>query len=175
MEAGARAGRRDVWHVSDPWICVRNPVTLSLCVQGLGLSMSEALVFWRRAFQQRIPEDKFAKSYAYNIRYNYGQEGKRTDFSPYRYAWGRGGVGAWAELGSRLGLTPCRLSRSPCAFPHFLPAPHPSSCMKIIMNNPPSAGDHHGCPFRHFNPENLRAKLRCALAFATGTPFRARC
>jgi len=54
-------------------------------VQGLGLSMQEALVFWRRAFQAKIPEDKFNKSYAYNIRYNYGQEGKRADFAPYRH------------------------------------------------------------------------------------------
>jgi len=39
----------------------------------------------------------------------------------------------------------------------------PSSCMRIIMNNPPGPGDHHGCPFRHFSPENLRAKLKCVL------------
>jgi DNA primase large subunit len=63
--------------------------------QGLGLSLPEALVFWRRAFQKTIPEDKFAKSYAYNIRYNYGQEGKRTDFAPHRCV----SVHCWSSRG----------------------------------------------------------------------------
>uniref|UniRef100_A0A7N0TK98 DNA primase large subunit C-terminal domain-containing protein n=1 Tax=Kalanchoe fedtschenkoi TaxID=63787 RepID=A0A7N0TK98_KALFE len=34
----------------------------------------------------------------------------------------------------------------------------PYSCQKIILSNP-STGDHHGCPFRHFSEENLRAAL----------------
>ncbi|KAF3323647.1 putative DNA primase large subunit [Carex littledalei] len=34
----------------------------------------------------------------------------------------------------------------------------PYSCQKIIMSTP-STGDHHGCPFRHFSEENLRAAL----------------
>jgi DNA primase large subunit len=29
----------------------------------------------------RTPGDKFNKEYAYNVRYNYGQEGKRQDWS----------------------------------------------------------------------------------------------
>ncbi|KAI9319961.1 DNA primase large subunit Spp2 [Dichotomocladium elegans] len=33
------------------------------------------------------------------------------------------------------------------------------SCMKIIQGNPPSTGDHHGCPFRHFSKDNLEARL----------------
>lgn len=33
------------------------------------------------------------------------------------------------------------------------------SCMKIIQGNPPSTGDHHGCPFRHFSHENLATRL----------------
>ena len=31
--------------------------------------------------------------------------------------------------------------------------------MKIISGNPPSTGDHHGCPFRHFSQGNLESKL----------------
>ncbi|KAL9686577.1 hypothetical protein QQ045_030969 [Rhodiola kirilowii] len=34
----------------------------------------------------------------------------------------------------------------------------PYSCQKIIPSNP-SIGDHHGCPYRHFSEENLRAAL----------------
>ena len=31
--------------------------------------------------------------------------------------------------------------------------------MTIISGNPPSTGDHHGCPFRHFSQGNLESKL----------------
>ncbi|KAI7905502.1 eukaryotic and archaeal DNA primase, large subunit-domain-containing protein [Cokeromyces recurvatus] len=87
-----------------------------LFLKGIGLSVGEALIFWRTAFSN-ITDDKFRKEYAYNIRYNYGLEGKRVNYSPY-------------------------------------------SCMKIITSNPPSVGEHHGCPFRHFSPSNLEARLR---------------
>ncbi|XP_051471281.1 DNA primase large subunit isoform X2 [Apus apus] len=36
----------------------------------------------------------------------------------------------------------------------------PYSCMKIIMSNPPSQGDYHGCPFRHSDPELLKQRLQ---------------
>ncbi|KFV71402.1 DNA primase large subunit [Dryobates pubescens] len=36
----------------------------------------------------------------------------------------------------------------------------PYSCMKIIISNPPSQGDYHGCPFRHCDAELLRQKLQ---------------
>ncbi|XP_056148046.1 DNA primase large subunit [Lampris incognitus] len=36
----------------------------------------------------------------------------------------------------------------------------PFSCMKVILSNPPSQGDHHGCPFRHSDPELLKQKLQ---------------
>lgn len=29
------------------------------------------------------------------------------------------------------------------------------SCLKIIMGNPPGPGDHHGCPYRHYDEEHL--------------------
>lgn len=34
----------------------------------------------------------------------------------------------------------------------------PYSCQKIITSTP-GVGDHHGCPYRHFSEENLRAAL----------------
>lgn len=88
---------------------------LGLFLKGIGLKLEDALAFWRGAFAPRMPAEKFDKEYAYNVRHNYGKEGKRTDYTPY-------------------------------------------SCMYIIMSNP-GVGDHHGCPYRHFSPENLHAVL----------------
>ncbi|KAJ9554578.1 hypothetical protein OSB04_018623, partial [Centaurea solstitialis] len=34
----------------------------------------------------------------------------------------------------------------------------PYSCQKIILSTP-GVGDHHGCPYRHFSEDNLRAAL----------------
>ncbi|KAI9329735.1 eukaryotic and archaeal DNA primase, large subunit-domain-containing protein, partial [Obelidium mucronatum] len=86
-----------------------------LFLKGTGLPLEEALVYWRKAFH-KLTDDKFQKEYAYNIRFNYGQEGSRKDYAPY-------------------------------------------SCSKIITSNHPGAGDHHGCPFRHANPEVLRSMV----------------
>lgn len=59
--------------------------------------------------------DKFERSYAYGIRYNYGKEGRQQNWSPY-------------------------------------------SCLKIISDNP-GPQDTHGCPFKSFDANTLRAKL----------------
>ncbi|KAI8620794.1 DNA primase large subunit Spp2 [Chytriomyces sp. MP71] len=86
-----------------------------LFLKGIGVPLEEALIYWRKAFN-KLTDDKFNKEYAYNVRFNYGQEGSRKDYAPY-------------------------------------------SCSKIIMSNPPAAGDHHGCPFRHVPPDALRAMV----------------
>ncbi|KAJ3067684.1 hypothetical protein HDU98_009120 [Podochytrium sp. JEL0797] len=54
----------------------------SLFLKGIGLPLEEALVYWRRAFH-KLTDDKFQKEYAYNVRFNYGQEGSRKDYAPY--------------------------------------------------------------------------------------------
>ena len=54
-----------------------------LFLKGIGLPLDSALQFWKRAFAPKVPGDKFEKNYAYNIRHNYGKEGKRADYTPY--------------------------------------------------------------------------------------------
>ncbi|CAH3160276.1 unnamed protein product [Porites lobata] len=54
-----------------------------LFIKGIGLSLEEALIFWRSEFTKLMDVDKFDKQYAYNIRHSYGKEGKRQDYTPY--------------------------------------------------------------------------------------------
>ncbi|KAM3177833.1 hypothetical protein ACTXT7_003776 [Hymenolepis weldensis] len=54
-----------------------------LFLKGIGLSLDEALKFWRNSFAPKVDADQFAKQYAYSIRHNYGKEGKRADYTPY--------------------------------------------------------------------------------------------
>ena len=35
----------------------------------------------------------------------------------------------------------------------------PYSCTKIIMGTPPNSGDHHGCPYRHYDDGHLSSVL----------------
>ena len=46
-------------------------------------SVEDALFFWQREFSKAMSADDFVKKYAYNIRHNYGREGKRADYTPY--------------------------------------------------------------------------------------------
>lgn len=57
-----------------------------LFLKSIGLSLEEALAFWRRSFASKVSDDKFQKEYAYNVRHNYGQEGKRANYAPYSCA-----------------------------------------------------------------------------------------
>lgn len=47
--------------------------------QALGLSIEEALLFWRRSFN-KFTDDQFNKNYKYNIRHSYGLEGGRRNY-----------------------------------------------------------------------------------------------
>lgn len=55
---------------------------LGLFLKGIGLPLEEALIFWRRLFVPKSGEDGFNKNYAYNVRHNYGMEGKRANYGP---------------------------------------------------------------------------------------------
>jgi len=56
-----------------------------LFLKGIGLKLEDALTFWRDSFTSSgtMTTDSFDKQYAYNIRHNYGKEGKKTNYSPY--------------------------------------------------------------------------------------------
>lgn len=60
------------------------PLTFVIASQGIGLSVEEAIIFWRKSFSN-ITDDKFTKEYKYNIRHGYGLEGSRKSYSPKRY------------------------------------------------------------------------------------------
>ena len=51
---------------------------LGLFLKGIGLSLHDALLFWKAAMARKTPADRFDKEYAYNIRHVYGKEGKRV-------------------------------------------------------------------------------------------------
>lgn len=53
--------------------------------QVLGLSIEEAIIFWRKSFSNRITDDRFNKEYKYNIRHSYGLEGRRHNYPAKRY------------------------------------------------------------------------------------------
>ncbi len=42
----------------------------------------------------------------------------------------------------------------------------PYNCQKIILGQPPQAGEHHGCPFRHYDVENLSSLLSSKMAIS---------
>ncbi|KAI0273701.1 DNA primase large subunit [Gloeopeniophorella convolvens] len=50
-----------------------------LFLKALGLSIEEALIFWRRSFSGHT-DDQFNKHYKYNIRHSYGLEGRRANY-----------------------------------------------------------------------------------------------
>ncbi|KAG1756504.1 eukaryotic and archaeal DNA primase, large subunit-domain-containing protein [Suillus paluster] len=86
-----------------------------LFLKVLGLSIDEAIAFWRKSFSN-ITDDKFNKEYKYNIRHSFGLEGKRANY----------------------------------------PA---KSCQQILLADKPGPSDCHGCPYRHFAPDNLQTSL----------------
>jgi DNA primase large subunit len=54
-----------------------------LFLKGIGITLPDALQYWQSHFTRVMSDKDFDRNYAYNIRYNYGKEGKRLDWSPY--------------------------------------------------------------------------------------------
>lgn len=86
-----------------------------LFLKGIGLTLDDAITFWRTEFTKSIDEDKFNKGYLYNIKHSYGCIGKMVSYTPY-------------------------------------------SCAKIISFNV-NSGECHGCPFKHWELDNLRKNM----------------
>lgn len=58
---------------------------LGLFLKGIGLTLEESYQVWRANFikDPAMTAEKWQKEYAYGIRYNYGVEGKRVNWSPH--------------------------------------------------------------------------------------------
>ena len=54
----------------------------TLFLKGIGLSLDDALVFWRRSFH-KVTDDTFNKEYKYNVRHAYGEVGGRHAYAPH--------------------------------------------------------------------------------------------
>lgn len=54
-----------------------------LFLKGIGVTLEDSLRFWREEFTKIMDLDKFEKGYAYNVRYNYGKEGSKKNYSPF--------------------------------------------------------------------------------------------
>lgn len=87
----------------------------NLFIKGIGLSVEEALVFWRTSFS-KISDETFQKEYRYNIRHAYGLQGSGRNYKAL-------------------------------------------SCQQILTDRAPHATETHGCPYRHFSPDNLVTAL----------------
>ncbi|KAJ7582779.1 DNA primase large subunit [Mycena floridula] len=84
-----------------------------LFLKVLGLSIEEAIAFWRKSFKGgKVQDNQFDKEYKYNIRHSYGLEGRRANYQA-------------------------------------------KSCQQLLSIE----NSAHGCPYRHFKPENVQTAL----------------
>ncbi|CEQ42849.1 SPOSA6832_04716 [Sporobolomyces salmonicolor] len=122
-------------------LCMRNMQETLKTSKGIGLSVEEALVFWRKSFST-ITDDKFNKEYRYNIRHGYGLEGSRKNYTP-------------------------KSCVSPFPSAIFLPLTmtysHVNSCTAIITGPVPGPNQSHGCPFRHHSEAGLTSLLHMSI------------
>ncbi|KAI4812461.1 hypothetical protein KUCAC02_023847 [Chaenocephalus aceratus] len=128
-----------------------------LFLKGIGLSLEQALQFWRSEFiKGKVDADKSGSALG----------GVLHEAGSLVCDWHRekmGGSDAEREACRRKGDFDKAYAYS---VRHMFGKEGkrtdytPYSCMKVILSNAPSQGDHHGCPFRHSNPELLKQKLQ---------------
>ncbi len=90
---------------SDKHLKYNGRLQFGLFLKSIGLPFNEAMLFWKRAFS-KFSDDEFNKSYAYNVRHNYGLEGKRANY------------GCWNCKQIILGPQPAPSDHSGCPFKH---------------------------------------------------------
>lgn len=54
-----------------------------LFLKGIGVSLEDALHFWKQEFTRVMTQKEFDQEHVYNIRHSFGQEGRRADYVPY--------------------------------------------------------------------------------------------
>ncbi|XP_011644831.1 DNA primase large subunit-like [Pogonomyrmex barbatus] len=54
-----------------------------LFLKGIGVTLEDALHFWRDTFSKKTDGVAFEKKYAYSIRHYFGKEGRQTNYTPY--------------------------------------------------------------------------------------------
>lgn len=57
-------------------------IQYGLFMKGIGVTLEDALQFWKSEFTKKIDTTKFDKEYAYSIRHIFGKEGKQTNYTP---------------------------------------------------------------------------------------------
>ena len=55
----------------------------SLFLKSLGMSLDDAIKFFKQEFTKAMTPEQFQKEHVYNLRYNYGLEGKKRDLSAF--------------------------------------------------------------------------------------------
>ncbi|CAB4068170.1 PRI2 [Lepeophtheirus salmonis] len=69
---------------NDHHIKYRARIQYGLFLKGIGLTLEDALSFFKGEFtKSHVKLDTFDKEYTYNIRYNYGLEGKKVNWAPW--------------------------------------------------------------------------------------------
>ncbi|KZC07086.1 PREDICTED: DNA primase large subunit-like [Dufourea novaeangliae] len=57
-------------------------IQYNLFIKGIGVTLEDALRFWKIELTKKIDPDKFDKQYAYSVRHMFGKEGKQTNYTP---------------------------------------------------------------------------------------------